>query len=69
MFASIPYNIFIGEREAYYHTVIYLILKLTGASVRAEDPTNIGRIDATVETVNKIYIMEFKMGSAAEAMT
>jgi hypothetical protein len=70
LFASIPYHIFIGEREAYYHSIIYLVLKLNGADVRCEDPTNIGRIDAVLETGNKIYIMEFKVGkeSAQEAL-
>ncbi len=68
LFASIPYHIFIGDREAYYHSIIYLILKLAGVDVRCEDPTNIGRIDAVLETGNKIYIMEFKMGSEHEAL-
>ncbi|MCP5108114.1 MAG: ATP-binding protein [bacterium] len=68
MFASIPYHIFIGEREAYYHSIIYLALSLSGAVVKSEDPTNIGRIDAVVETGNKIYIMEFKMGGEQEAL-
>jgi hypothetical protein len=68
LFASIPHNIFIGEREAYYHSIIYLVLSLNGAAVKAEDPTNIGRIDAVVESGNKIYIMEFKIGSEQEAL-
>ncbi|MDQ1352734.1 MAG: family ATPase [Acidobacteriota bacterium] len=68
LFASIPSHIFIGDREAYYHSIIYLILKLAGAEVRCEDPTNIGRIDAVLETGNKIYIMEFKLSSEHEAM-
>jgi len=66
LFASIPYQIFIGEKEAYYHTIIYLVLKITGAEVRCEDPTNVGRIDAVLETANKIYIMEFKIGKGSE---
>ena len=68
LFASIPYHIFIGEREAYYHTVIYLVLILTNAVVEVENPTNTGRIDAVLETENKIIIMEFKMGSARSAL-
>ena len=68
LFASIPYHIFIGDREAYYHSIIYLILRLNGAAVRCEDPTNIGRIDAVLETANKIYIVEFKVGSEQEAL-
>ncbi|MCP5051488.1 MAG: ATP-binding protein [bacterium] len=68
LFAAIPYNIFIGEREAYYHTVIYLVLRLNGIDARPEDPTNTGRIDAVVETGKNIYIMEFKMGSEQDAL-
>ncbi len=68
LFASIPYHLIFGEKEAYYHTVIYLILTLAGAQVRCEEATNKGRIDAVVETENRIYIIEFKMGTAAEAI-
>lgn len=68
LFASIPYNIFKGREEAYYQTVIYLLLNLAGASVLAEQQTNLGRIDAVFETDEKIVIMEFKMGSETEAL-
>jgi hypothetical protein len=68
LFASIPQPIFVDGREAYYHSIIYLVLRLSGAEVRAEDPTNRGRIDAVVETSKKIYIMEFKMGSGRKAL-
>ncbi len=68
LFASIPHQVFIKEREAYYHTVIYLVLTLSGAVVRCEESTNTGCIDAVLETEKKIYIMEFKMGTAQEAM-
>jgi hypothetical protein len=44
------------------------VLSLTGAAVTCEDPTNTGRIDAVLETKNKIYILEFKMGSEQDAM-
>lgn len=66
LFASIPYPIFMSDKEAYYHSIIYLALRLNGASVKAEDPTNIGRIDAVLETRDKIYIMEFKVGAGSE---
>jgi hypothetical protein len=68
LFASIPYNIFIGEREAYYHSIIYFVLKLIGAEVRTEEESNIGRLDAVLETKKKIYIMEFKLGNGQEAL-
>lgn len=68
LFASIPHHIFIGDREAYYHSIIYLIMRLTGADVRSEDSTNIGRIDAVLETPTNIYILEFKIGKAQTAL-
>jgi len=68
LFASIPYDMFIREREAYYHTVVYFILKLMGADVRPEEESNSGRLDAVLETPATIYIMEFKLGSAQDAL-
>jgi len=68
IFASVPYDIFIEEREAYYHTVIYLIVKLLGINIDGEVETNIGRIDAVMETESHIFIMEFKVGKASEAL-
>jgi len=67
-FASIPYNIFVSSREAYYHTIIYLLLRLSGVSVYPEKETNIGRIDAVAEGENVIYIMELKIGTSEEAL-
>jgi hypothetical protein len=68
LFVSIPYNIFISDRESYYHTIIYLVLTLTGKTVHAEVQTNQGRIDAVLETEKNIYIMEFKIGTPDEAL-
>ena len=59
IFASVPYDIFIEDRESYYHTVIYLVLKLLGINVSVEIETNRGRIDCVVE----------KVGKAADAMS
>lgn len=54
--------------EAYYQTVIYLALHLTGSQVACEVQTNRGYIDAVAETKDHVYVMEFKVGKAAEAM-
>jgi hypothetical protein len=54
--------------EAYYQTVIYLALNLTGSQVACEVQTNRGYIDAVAETADHIYVMEFKVGKAADAM-
>ncbi|MCK4761105.1 MAG: ATP-binding protein [Candidatus Aminicenantes bacterium] len=69
IFAAIPSHIFIKEREAYYHTVIYLILELLGMIVQAEVHTNKGRIDAVVETSTDIYLLEFKLGTSGDALS
>ncbi len=68
IFAGLHYDMFVRDREGYYQTVIYLILKLIGINVQAEVETNQGRIDAVVETGDFIYLMEFKLGTAEEAL-
>ena len=68
LFAGIPYNISLPRYEAYYHSLIYIVLKITGIDILPEKETNQGRIDAVAETEKYIYIMEFKMGSADEAL-
>ncbi len=60
--------IFIKDQESYYHTIIYLVLKLLGVTVDAEVHTNRGRIDAIIETAANIYVMEFKMSTAQDAL-
>jgi hypothetical protein len=69
IFASVPYDIFIEDRESYYHTVIYLVLKLLGINVSVEIETNRGRIDCVVENERHVFLMEFKVGKAADAMS
>jgi Predicted AAA-ATPase/PD-(D/E)XK nuclease superfamily len=68
LFAGISYNMFVGDKEGYYQTVIYLTLKLIGIDIQAEVETNIGRIDAVIETDTAIYVLEFKMGKAETAI-
>ncbi len=66
--ASIPYNLVEAGAERFYHLVFYLVLKLLIGKVYPEKYTNLGRIDSVVETGSFIYLIEFKMGSAAEAL-
>jgi hypothetical protein len=68
LFASIPYNIFLNKEEAYYHSVIYLVLSLLGINIDCEIETNIGRIDAVIQLDDTIYVMEFKLESGEEAL-
>lgn len=67
VFASIPHQLFLPQ-EAYYHSVVYLVLKLLGFAVYAERFTNLGRIDAVLEMDSVVYIMEFKMSTAEAAI-
>lgn len=60
VFGSIPHTLFLPQ-EAYYHSVIYLVLRLLGFTVEAERLNNLGRLDAVLELRDVVYILEFKM--------
>ncbi len=65
LYASIPYNYFIKNEldkyEGYYASVFYAYIASLGLKIVAEDVTNRGRIDFTVEFKDKYYIFEFKV--------
>lgn len=67
VFATIPYQIFITDKEAYYHSVTFLTLSLMGTYIQAEVSQSKGRPDAVVFTREAIYVMEFKLDESAEA--
>jgi hypothetical protein len=64
IFASVPYHTF-KSNEAYYHSMVHVMLTMTGYLVLSEVFTNRGRIDTVLETENMIVIFEFKMNSSA----
>ena len=64
-FTEFPYDLQISM-EKYYTSIYHLIFLLIGARARAEEKTNIGRIDEVVEVGDKIYIFEFKYQGSAE---
>ncbi|GIW23110.1 MAG: hypothetical protein KatS3mg068_2117 [Candidatus Sericytochromatia bacterium] len=68
IYASIPNQIFMKDKESYYHTIFYLILSLLGTRIEVEINTNIGRIDGVIHTKERIYIVEFKIGKAEEGL-
>jgi hypothetical protein len=68
LFATIPHAIFLNDREAYYHTVIYLVLSLIDVNLACEIQTNQDRIDAVLETSDRFYNTEFKIGTAKESL-
>lgn len=59
IFASIPYTIQIAE-EKYYQSLMYTVFLLCGMDIDAEEPTNVGRIDAVMDAGAHLYIFEFK---------
>jgi hypothetical protein len=65
-FASIPYTIKINA-EKYYQTIFYVLLKVLGAEIIVEQPTNIGRIDAVIQTKNRCFVIEMKINDTANA--
>lgn len=67
VFANIPHTIHLPY-EAYYHSLVYLILSLLGFTVNPEKITSQGRIDAVLELPDKVYIVEFKMSTAQIAL-
>ncbi|MBH1989503.1 MAG: ATP-binding protein [Myxococcaceae bacterium] len=64
-FADIPYDLHI-PLERYYQTVFYMLIKFMGAEIMTEERTNIGRIDAVLQTPTHTYIVELKMGQSAQ---
>ena len=60
-FANIPAPLFIANRESYYHAIIHLIFSLLDIYLGSEVHTSQGRLDAAVETPDRIFIFEFKL--------
>jgi hypothetical protein len=59
LLAGIPYQLHI-EKEAYYHSLLILWLKMLGIEVSAEVSTNVGRIDAVCHREGLTIIIEVK---------
>ena len=67
LFASLPYQNYannnISVYEGFYASVVYAFLAGLTVPLIAEDTTNRGRIDLTLNMEHKIYVIEFKVGS------
>lgn len=68
LLADIPYHISISRYEAFYHSIIFIALKLSELDVIPEKANSMGRTDLVVKTGKYIYIIEFKMSSADKAL-
>ncbi|MGP1445707.1 PD-(D/E)XK nuclease domain-containing protein, partial [Treponema sp.] len=67
LFASLPYQNYANNNislyEGFYASVVYAFLASLGVPLIGEDTTNRGRIDLTLTMEQKVYIIEFKVGS------
>ena len=59
LFRSIPHQLHINK-EAYYHSIFFSVMKVLGFKIDAEVSVSKGRIDAVLELGDKIYVFEFK---------
>ncbi len=67
LFAAIPGELHV-DREAYYHSVFFAALSSVGAHIIPESRTDKGRLDAVLKTTAAVYVIEFKLGRAEEAL-
>ncbi len=58
----------VKEYEGFYHSIIYIVLKIVGIRIACEIQSNFGATDAVIKTDDYIYVFEFKMGTARAAV-
>lgn len=63
-FSKIPYNLYI-EQEAFYHSILMILMMTSGILMRSEEASSKGRSDLVLETPTNIYIFEFKVNKTA----
>ncbi len=68
LFAALPHDAAVKERDDYYQTVIYLVLTLMGICSHTEVETFMESMDAVIETDTHFYIIEYKMDTAESAI-
>lgn len=54
--------------EGYFQSIIYLTFRFIGINVACEVTKHKGRIDVVAETDDYIFLLEFKLGTATEAL-
>jgi hypothetical protein len=69
LFSTIPYEIFLAKREAFFHAILHLSFQGLGLLTQSELSGAQGRADCVVQSKSGVYVMEFKLdGSAEEAL-
>lgn len=68
-FANIPYDLTDRQNEQTWQAILVTLLTFVGAEIRAEERTNLGRIDAVITCPEEIYVIEVKLDkTAADAL-
>ncbi|MBI4646109.1 MAG: ATP-binding protein [Bacteroidia bacterium] len=67
LFKGITYPL-IDNKENYYHSIFYLVVKLLGFDIETEILACDGRIDSVIKCNSFIYVIEFKLGTAQSAL-
>jgi hypothetical protein len=67
LFAGIPHQLHVSH-ESYYHSLFHMTLALMGADIRSERSTDKGRLDAVVEMPDRVFVIEFKLGTPESAL-
>jgi len=67
LFASIPYNLH-QKNEAFYHSIFFAVIKAIGGEIIPEPSSSLGRVDTIIQTDKTIYVIEFKLGKASDAI-
>jgi predicted AAA-ATPase/PD-(D/E)XK nuclease superfamily protein len=63
--ADIPYQLHI-KAEAYYHSLLQVIMKLSGFASQSEIITSKGQIDMVIDTKQYLYVFELKLIKTAQ---
>jgi predicted AAA-ATPase/PD-(D/E)XK nuclease superfamily protein len=65
MLAGIPFNLHI-KAEAYYHSLMHVIVQLLGFTPNSQVLTNKGIIDMVIDTKKTLYVFELKFKDSAQ---
>lgn len=58
----------VKDYEGFYHSIIYIVLKIVGIQIDCEIQSHFGTTDAVIKTADTVYVVEFKMGTAQSAL-
>ena len=65
--AEVPHPLWERQGESAFHLIVHVLFRAVGIYLRSEVPSAGGRADVIVETPERVYAFEFKVGGTAEA--